>query len=90
MPCNLEASLHCCGRDHLSVLKFIVLVLAPTGPLAHNKVPLKCPLSYFRGLLCRCLVCVGRAMTGLSVPVTALQLGTLLRSPLWGPECFCH
>lgn len=83
MPCNLEASLQCCGRDHLSVLKF-VLVLAPTGPLAHDKAPLKCPLSYFRGLVCRCRVCVGGAVTAPSVAVAAMLLGTLLRGRLWG------
>lgn len=93
MPCNLEASLQCCGRDHLSVLKF-VLVLAPTGPLAHDKAPLKCPLSYFRGLVCRCRVCVGGCCdstlcccgcTAARDPPERPALGSLLVGGSWGP-----
>ena len=52
------------------------------GPLAGDEAPLKCPLGYFRGLLCCCLVLCARGLAGPSVMVAAPPT-TLTRSLDW-------
>ena len=65
--CELEASSGCEMRSPIPPTIELFWHQPLLGPLAGDKAPLKCALSYFRGLLCCRLMPCGRGLAGPSV-----------------------